>query len=72
MLLGQEAFLATDLRRETKAGGLGGGGGVMSWPRLSTAGAEVAKRLIFCVYTRDELVESLNRLTTTEHQQPRK
>lgn len=33
MLLGQEAFLAPDLRRETKAGGWGGGGNELALVR---------------------------------------
>lgn len=61
MLLGQEAFLAPDLRRETTAGGWWGcnelAQPVNSWSR---------GRLIFRVYTRDEVVESL------AHQQPPK
>lgn len=68
MLLGQEDVLAADLRRER------GGGGVISWPRLSTAGAEVIKCQIFSVYTRDEHVESLkpSLVTTKTHQQQQK
>lgn len=55
MLLGQEDVLAADLRREWGRER----GGIISQPRLSTAGAEVIKCQIFCVYTRDEHVESL-------------
>lgn len=54
----------------SEVGTWGGGGGLISWPRLSTAGAEVIKCRIFSVYTRDELVEPP--MTTKTHQQQQK